>query len=119
MVPPCTGSIRVLILRASRGILQAVVPLPLVEFPSQVLGMSYLFLGLSLNLFSGLLRWFTALFHHVDLSMLSSESDSDDGRQIGSGVVSGQPGCDRLYPRRDLYLSPLSSQVRVQVVPCL
>jgi hypothetical protein len=57
-----------LILRAPRVVLQAVVPLPLVKFPGQTLGAGYLFVSLSLVLFSGFLRRFTTLFHHVDFS---------------------------------------------------
>jgi hypothetical protein len=49
MVPPCMSSIWVLILHV-------VVPLPLVEFLGQSLGMGYLILDFSLELFSGLLE---------------------------------------------------------------
>jgi hypothetical protein len=67
MVPPCMSSIWVLILWAPpRVILHVVVPLPLVEFLGQSLGMGYLILDFSLELFSGLLEQLTTLFHHVD-----------------------------------------------------
>jgi hypothetical protein len=63
MVPPCMSSIWVLILHV-------VVPLPLVEFLGQSLGMGYLILDFSLELFSGLLEQLTTLFHHVDFSSI-------------------------------------------------
>jgi hypothetical protein len=39
-----------IILRALRVILRAVMPLPLIEYPSQMFDMGDLFLGLPLNL---------------------------------------------------------------------
>jgi hypothetical protein len=61
MVPPCRGSIRALILRAPQVILQAIVPLPLIEFRGQSLSTGYFYLGFPLELFSGLLEQLTTL----------------------------------------------------------
>jgi hypothetical protein len=61
MVPPCRGSIRVLNLRAPRVILQAIVPLSLVEFLGQSLDTGYLFRSLLLDLFDGFLRQLTTM----------------------------------------------------------
>jgi hypothetical protein len=65
MVPPCRGSVQVLNLRAPRVILQAIVPLSLVEFPGQSLDMGYLFLSLFLDLFGGFLRQLTTMLTSV------------------------------------------------------
>jgi hypothetical protein len=69
MVSPCRGSIWVLILQSLGVALHAIMPLPLVEFPSQTFSSSYL-LNLLLDVFDGLLQQFTTLFHHVDFSAI-------------------------------------------------
>jgi hypothetical protein len=87
------------ILLAHRVILHAVVPLPLIEFPSQTFGAGYLFLGLPLDLFSNFFWWLTTLTHHVVFFTVLKVRLMMAGR-VDLLWLLEQPGCDWLYPQR-------------------